>query len=457
MVDVKERTELETMVISSLLQKPDDFQDMLFALDESDFQNREYKQIFINLRDGLGTADLRRGTSIRPIEFAKLITANSIPHTAYGFAEQLRELTVKESLQLELMQIQSGNFDKEQAAERITKIFEQSKFDFSDDLKSIGELMENAIHEIKENASSKNKLIYSPFKNLNSLIGGIKPGSVITIAGRPGTGKSAYALQIALAIAQRRFKTLYISLEMLGTELAMRVFSTDTGISTILMSNGDTDEKDFRAIDESARKRKADNLLITCKGKNIPEIRRQITKVKPDLLIIDSINLMQGKGESERIRITGVTREIKQMALQYKLPIIMLAQLNRETDEKVLPTLSQLKESSSIEEDSDVVILLAEIKEASDFDKINNAFYEKEGKCLLSSTDEFKVVQEEKNKLIIGIVAKNRRGAVGKVAYLCEGKRYAFEELPRISQTRSSSKTEKQVVISSTESMPWES
>ena len=428
---MNERYEIETLVISSLLQNNEEYQDILLSLTEDDFQDHDYRQIFINLQNGLAVTDLRKGTSMKPAEFMRLVGANMIPHTAYGYAEQLRALTFRESLITELMQLQSEKFDPYAAAERIAALTEKSKLNFTDDVQPLAEFMNKAVKEITENTDRCNKIIYSPYGNLNSLIGGLMPGKLITIAGRPGTGKSAFALQISLSVAQRGFKVLYISLEMPGTELAMRVFSTDTGISTITMVNGRVNGDELHAITESACKKKIDNLLVTNKGKNISEIRRLVTNIKPDLLIIDSLNLMQGKGESERIRVTGITRELKQIALQYETPLLMLAQLNREAEGQVLPTLNLLKESGSIEEDSDVVVLLAEIKEQKDFDKINDAFRESEGDYLLDPVRGFKVAQEAKDKIIIGVIAKNRNGALGKVAYLCKARRYAFEELPR--------------------------
>ena len=427
---VNERHEIETFIISSLLQDRERFQPLLAVLSEDDFQERNYGSIFLNIKNDLELNELRSGTTLKPSEFAKLIMMNSVPSTAYGYAEKLKQFSTKEKLEVELRQIQSKHFDMDQAAERITSIFENSKVDLSDDAKTLGELMETAVHEIIETTDARNKIIYSPFNNLNSLIGGLMGGKLITIAGRPGTGKSAYALQVALSVSNEGRKVLYGSLEMLGTELAMRVFSTDTGISTITMANGKTTGEELKEITASACNRKKTNLLVTNKCRTILEVKRQLLKTKPELFVIDSINLMQGKGESERIRMTGITRELKQLALQYKIPIIMLAQLNREAEGQILPTLNLLKESGSIEEDSDVVILLSEIKDQKDFDKINDAFKDYEGDYMIDPVNGFKTVTEARDKIIIGVIAKNRNGASGKVAYLCKAKQYIFKELP---------------------------
>ena len=434
MVTTDERYELETMTISALLQDREAYQDIIMVLRESDFENHSYRQIFKNLRNGLGIGELRSGTELRPSEFARLIIVNKIPSTVYGYAEQLREIVTKQRLETELAQIaKSKNLkaDIPETIERISRLFEYSRLNLSDGADSLGTLMEKAVREIIKITDMREKIIYSPYANLNSLIGGLIPGNLITIAGRPGTGKTAFALQIALSVARRKFKTLYISLEMLGTQLAMRVFSTDTGVSTIAMANGKATGEELFAITKSVDLRKSDNLLITKDGKNTSEIRSKVSSIKPELLVIDSLNLMEGKGETERIRMTRITREIKQMALQFGVPIMMLAQLNRESEGQMMPTLLALKESGSIEEDSDVVILLSEIKDENTFDKINDAFKQSEGDYMLDPLEGFKDAQRKRNKIIVGNVAKNRNGPTGKVAYLCTAKRYAFEELPK--------------------------
>lgn len=429
-----ERYELETMTISTLLQDREAYQDILLALRETDFDNQTYRKIFENLKTGLSVGDLRNGTGLKPSEFTRLIVANKIPSTVYGYAEQLRALAIKQSLETELAQIaRSKNFkaDIPESIERISRLFEESRFNLSDGADSLGDLMKKAVREIIKATDMREKIIYSPYANLNSLIGGLIPGNLITIAGRPGTGKTAFALQISLSVARRKHKVLYISLEMLGTQLAMRVFSTDTGVSTITMANGKATGEEMLAITKSVDHRKSDNLLITKDGKNTSEIRRKVSSIKPELLVIDSVNLMDGKGETERVRMTRITREIKQMALQFGLPIIMLAQLNRGADGQMFPTLIDLKESGSIEEDSDVVILLAEIKDQNSYDKINEAFKQSEGDYMLDPINGFKDAQRRRDKIIIGNVAKSRNGPTGKVAYLCTARRYAFEELPK--------------------------
>ena len=427
---VNERHEIETFIISSLLQDRERFQPLLAVLSEDDFQERNYGAIFLNIKKDLELSELRSGTTLKPSEFAKLIMINSVPSTAYGYAEKLKQFSTKEKLEVELRQIQSKHFDMDQAADRITKIFEDSKVDLTDDSKSLKDLMKSAIDEIIRNGDQRDKIIYSPFANLNSLIGGLMPGKLITIAGRPGTGKSAFALQIALSVAERRHKILYVSLEMLGTELAMRVFSTETEISTVAMANGKVTLKEIERMCKIPEKRKVDLFRVTNKGRTVSELKRLIMKEKPELLIIDSLNLMEGKGESERIRITGITRSIKQMTLQYNMPIIMVAQLSREAEGQLIPTFKSIKDSGSVEEDSDVVIFLTEIAEQKDFDLINEAFKKKQGDDIMDPINGFQDMQKVNDKLIIGIVGKNRNGPEGKIAFLCKAKQYLFVELP---------------------------
>jgi replicative DNA helicase len=274
------------------------------------------------------------------------------------------------------------------------------------------------------------KVIYSPFANINTLIGGFSPGRLLTIAGRPGTGKSAYALQIAMSIAKRSRKVMYVSLEMLGTELSMRVISNMTGISTTAMSNGKVTGDQVNRIGLAIDKASVANLLISNNGRDINQLGILLQTHKPELVIIDSLNLMYARGETERIRIMRITRSMKELTFKHNIPIIMIAQLSRSADEVSIPSLSSLKESGSIEEDSDIVILLSELKDEKVFDQLNDSYKQKNGEYLLNPAKGYAEVIKDGDKLILGYVAKNRNGPTGKAVYLCESRNYNYVELP---------------------------
>lgn len=424
---MQERYEIESLIISSLLSNREEFDDVVGFLSEEDFDDPNFKAIYKNIESGV--TDYRAGTGISPLEFARLIVLNEFPSTIYALSDQLRKISTKQKLKLIVESATPDSLDK--YLDNIIAVVEENRSKREEGIYSMTQLMSYAVDEIVGSLSGKDKLITTPFRNLNTTIGGLMQGRLITIAGRPATGKSAFALQIALSVARKNRKVMYVSLEMKEVELAMRVISSETGVSTIKMVNGSVTNDELEEISKSINRSKNDHLIITNKGRSISEIKQLLKSQKPDLLIIDSVNLMTAKGENERIRITSITRSLKQIAIQFDIPIIMLAQLNREAEGNYLPQLSEIKESGSLEEDSDIVMLLAEVKEEKDFDAINDAYKKNHDKYLLNPINGFEDVLKRDDRVIVCLVRKNRNGGTGRFVFLRDSKRYLFEELPK--------------------------
>lgn len=419
-----DRVTIEKNVISTLLQNVEEHRQLL-TLDADFFSDASLRGLFVNLQNGVEPVSAYRGTELKAFDFAKLLVFNEIPNSAYGYAELLRELYIKEELQKELHNVK----DLSESSDRIMSLFEKANKK-DDDVKPISYYLSKAGDEVLNATERVDKIVYSPFANLNALVGGFVPGRLITIAGRPGTGKSAYALQIAMSIARRNHKVLYVSLEMLGTELSMRVLSNMTGVSTTAMANGKVTADQVVRIGSAIDKASTANLYVSSNGRDINQLGVLLQTHKPELVIVDSLNLMYAKGETERIRIMRITRSMKELTFKHNIPIVMIAQLSRMADEMAIPTLSALKESSSIEEDSDIVILLSELKDEKVFEQLNDSYKQKNGEYLLNPINGYTETIKDGDKLILGNVAKNRNGATGKVVYLCESRNYNYIELP---------------------------
>lgn len=419
-----DRVTIEKNVISTLLQNIDEHRQLL-TLDADFFSDSNLRSVFINLQNGAEPISAYKGTQLKAYDFAVLLTFNEIPNSAYGYAEMLRELYLKAELEKELHNVK----DFSESSDRIMSLFEKANKK-DDDVKPISYYLSKAGDEVLNATERVDKIVHSPFANLNALVGGFVPGRLITIAGRPGTGKSAYALQIAMSIARRNHKVLYVSLEMLGTELSMRVLSNMTGVSTTAMANGKVTADQVVRIGSAIDKASTANLYVSSNGRDINQLGVLLQTHKPEFVIVDSLNLMYAKGETERIRIMRITRSMKELTFKYNIPIVMIAQLSRMADEMAIPTLSALKESSSIEEDSDIVILLSELKDEKVFEQLNDSYKQKNGEYLLNPINGYTETIKDGDKLILGNVAKNRNGATGKVVYLCESRNYNYIELP---------------------------
>lgn len=208
----------------------------------------------------------------------------------------------------------------------------------------------------------------TPWPSLDHIIGGLIPGALYTIGARPGVGKTVAGVQLALALAQHGSVPV-ISLEMSATELHMRMISSTAKIPFNKLRDRDLDDETWDKI--AAIKPQLEALPIAIMDRSsatIAEIRRYVTAVsrarKPLAgVVVDYLQLINSPPGDKRPRheyVAALTRELKTLAKDHQVPVILLSQLNRgstQRDDKQ-PQLADLRESGAIEQDSDVVILL---------------------------------------------------------------------------------------------------
>jgi len=254
--------------------------------------------------------------------------------------------------------------------------------------------------------------------DLDKKIGGFTPGQLITVAGRPGMGKSAFAQSILIHAAQRFGRVLMFSREMSAIEIAKRI--TANQLENLNMADifGNMDKAKIEYLKQNLDQLK--NLLIEVDGKSsnltevIYKIRKEHSQHALKVVIIDYLQLLSGfadkryRGQTEILN--DLTRELKALASKLELPIIVLSQLNREVENRPNkePQLSDLKMSGSIEEDSNMVILL-----------YRPEYY---------NLDTFPDGDPSYGKVDI-IVAKNRNGKTGKVRAEFIGEKVKFQNL----------------------------
>ena len=215
---------------------------------------------------------------------------------------------------------------------------------------------------------------------LDYKIGGLNDSDLIILAGRPAMGKTALATNIAYNVAEffsRDKETpaenrgvAFFSLEMSADELAARILSTVTQTSSHKMRTGDLQESEFVRIAAAVRELENIPLYIDdTPGLSINAIRTRSRRLKRSkglgLIVIDYIQLIGGTGdkksEGNRVQeVSEISRGLKILAKELKLPVIALSQLNRsvESREDKQPQMSDLRESGSIEQDADIVMFV---------------------------------------------------------------------------------------------------
>ncbi len=206
------------------------------------------------------------------------------------------------------------------------------------------------------------------FAELDELTNGLHPGQMVIVAARPALGKSTLALDFARAAAIKHdMPTIFFSLEMGRSEIAMRLLSAEATVPLQHMRKGTVDNRDWTTI-ASTRGRINDAPLYIDDSPNMTlvEIRAKCRRLKQrvglKMVIIDYLQLMtSGKRvESRQQEVSEFSRALKLLAKELQVPVIALSQLNRGPEQRAdkLPALSDLRESGSIEQDADVVILL---------------------------------------------------------------------------------------------------
>ena len=220
----------------------------------------------------------------------------------------------------------------------------------------------------------------SGLNQLDYKMGGLNPSELIIIAGRPGMGKTALGTNIAYNVAEYFARNndiapenkgvAFFSLEMSSEELAARVLSTVTQTSNHRMRTGNLDEAEFTRIAAAVRELENIPLYIDdTPGASINSIRTRARRLKRSkglgLIVIDYIQLIGGTGdkksEGNRVQeVSEISRGLKILAKELKIPVIALSQLNRsvESREDKKPQMSDLRESGSIEQDADIVMFV---------------------------------------------------------------------------------------------------
>lgn len=252
------------------------------------------------------------------------------------------------------------------------RIYDISMRKSEDSLVPVEEIVPGAFAEIGELMNLRGKLtgVDTGFVDLNRLTGGFQKSDLIIVAARPAMGKTAFALNVAQYAALHDGRTVVIfSLEMSARQLVMRMLCTEATVESQKIKEGVIDPEDTNRLLEVMEPMSRSGLYIDDTGGiSVPEIRSKCRRLKArrglDMVVIDYLQLMQSGGgrrsDSRTQEVSDMTRQLKLLARELEVPVVLLAQLNRgpETRQDHTPMIADLRESGSIEQDADMVILL---------------------------------------------------------------------------------------------------
>lgn len=223
----------------------------------------------------------------------------------------------------------------------------------------------DAFEELIEQLDSKQTFVPSPWWSLNEIIGGFRPGAVYVVGARPGEGKSVLGAQIARCLAANGTVALS-SLEMSRTELVARIVSDIAGVHVSHLKDNKLTASDWEQIRASREEIAALQVAIDDRTDiTAMDVRAHAAEVarKGTLagVVVDYLQLMSGRSSLDRhLQVAEFSRQLKILAKDLRVPVIVLSQLNRELEKRASrrPALSDLRESGAIEQDADVVMLL---------------------------------------------------------------------------------------------------
>ena len=260
-------------------------------------------------------------------------------------------------------------------------------------------------------------------KKIDKCTGGFHKGELTTIAARPGVGKSLYGLQIATALAQKNKKVLIISAEMTAGEITQRNMVRYTNVRGISIREGVLKDIEVKEINEAGKRKEFENIIIADTIYEIGNIKSKIIEVNPDIAIIDYIGLIDDEAVkgNQREKLSSITRKLKRITNEFNMPIIILAQINREGSFR--PKMKDLKDSGTIEEDSNNVYIISE----PDSETINGLV-----KCGSLKREYINKVKESNRKLMLIDIAKQRSGVSGIAPILFNPNKLCFEDWSEI-------------------------
>lgn len=284
---------------------------------------------------------------------------------------------------------------------------------------SINSIAERALNYISESQSSN---IKTGISYIDSKLGGLFKGELTCIAAKSGYGKTALALQIIRGVIAQKKKVLLISGEMTDIQIYFRMISSITGIDVTKMKNRNLSQRDLSKFIEASAFLNNGFLHINDSINTIDGIKREINRVKPDVVVLDYLQILDYKGkETGEAKLAELSREMKKMTLDFDISIIELAQLNDEMKD-VRPVGDRpLRGSKQIYMDANNVIYIhrpnyKELKEVIKY---------------LGLNDEMEVKTKEneyKAKLSEIVIAKNRDGMTGYKPFWYIGKILTFKD-----------------------------
>jgi replicative DNA helicase len=412
--------EVEASVLGSLMSEPNLIDEVAGLRDEL-FYTPANTLVFATIRDIRGNGGVPNVIAVTQVLSASgrldfvggagvltdmLTKSAGGPAAVEYHVQTLRDLHARRSILLAAQNMQSAASDMSQPADDVLQNAGESVLSLSlgastDSMRPASAIVPEMLDELEKLMTPGQKLgVETGFKAFDYMTGGLRPGQLTIIAGRPAMGKSAFMLNMAENMARRGVPVLYFSLEMPANELSTRVVLSRAETNIEVIRNGFLDPASKRRIMASAAEFSAEPMYVDDRGGlTMLDIRGRarlaVRRWGVKCIFVDYLQLVSHAGAQSRENEVGfVSRGLKAMSMELGVPVVAAAQVNRNAERAAdnRPKMSDLRESGSIEQDADLVCLLHR-------------------PCYYAADQETEPDPQDAEL----IIAKHRAGATGKV------------------------------------------
>ncbi|MDQ3191450.1 MAG: replicative DNA helicase [Bacteroidota bacterium] len=383
--------DLEEAVLGAMMLEKDAVNDVIDILKPESFYVDAHQKIFAVIRDLFQrsdpidiltvTAELRKRAELDFIGGAYYISKLTERVASSANAEFHARIISQKFIQRELIRVSSeiikNSYDETSDVFEIMDKAEQSLFEISEgnfrkDFSNMKDLMSEALTQIEIAKTQKDGVsgVPSGFTELDRVTSGWQPSDLVILAARPGMGKTAFVLSMARNTAVEYNKPVAIfSLEMSSVQLVQRLIASETELSAEKLKKGNLANHEWEQLHSKIQNlTKAPIFIDDTPALSIFELRAKCRRLKAQhdiqMVIIDYLQLMSagsdGKGNREQ-EISTISRNLKSIAKELKIPVIALSQLSRAVETRggdKKPQLSDLRESGAIEQDADMVLFI---------------------------------------------------------------------------------------------------
>ena len=383
--------EAEISVLGAMLQSGDAVLRTVEQLVPEDFYQPEHQELFRVMADmnrqqmpvdlvTVQAALARRGTleGVGGIQYLLKINKD-VPTTANvaAYIEIVQERSVLRKLIGACQRISQDCYSQNKELSEILTGAEKAIFDIvmnrqeGERLQPLGKVLENTYAIIEELARLRGQIAGVPtgFIDLDNMLTGLHPGELIVVGARPAMGKTSFAMNIAEHAALNNGKTVAVfTLEMPREQIAMRMLCSDARVDMQKVRKGTLQDEEWIRLASSLGPLSAAPMYIDDTAALTPTQLRSrcrrlmMDKGRLDLVVVDYLGLMRsdGRAENRQLEVSEISRRLKAIALELKIPIVACAQLSRANKDRIdkRPVLTDLRESGSIEQDADVVMFL---------------------------------------------------------------------------------------------------